>query len=237
MPYRKKGTRSVRRRRPVGRVSSVKYVKRVARREVNKAIETKQKQNIATSFYDEFGGTASFGSVSYGGTAATFALGRNVLQGTTSSSRVGTKIRVLGLSFYFLLQQGSGNFDDVRILVYTPYKGALTGANRAANVSDLLSTYSGSTTQYLMPVNTDKFKVYYDRVFRLEQHAADGSTSASVPGMKVVRKHINIMRNLTYNYDESTPQNDFYITMISNSAVAPNPGAVAGYIKYWWKDA
>lgn len=106
----------------------------------------------------------------------------------------------------------------------------------ASFVQSVLSGAPSGATQWLQPVDTDRFEVLLDKVYYLKNTAVDGSSSASAVSTRFLRKFIPINKKIQWD-DSGQINNDVYVIAISDSAAVPNPGAVAGYIRVYYKDA
>lgn len=236
MPFKRRGfkRRGFKRRPLVSR----KYISRVAQKVVNRNIETKEKKYSYDSVgIDPIGGSAvSLGSVSYGGSAVIAGLVRGVTAGTGEGSRLGHQLTLRGVYINLAVQCASGSeTNNFRLLVIRP-KGQISTTSTAALVQQVLSNATSSSTQWLNPVDTDFFKVYYDKMAFIKPTDITGTGSVS---QRFFKKFIKFPKGMVMKWNEadSQPFRDLYILAISDSAAVSHPGAIAGFVRLYFKDA
>lgn len=240
MPYRRGGYR----KKSYGRKSyrrgiGYKKVARIAQAVVNKNIETKEitYQYNAVGIDPVIGGAASFASCSYGSGAIVAQLTRGITTGVGDGNRVGNEIELRGVYLNMAIQCASGSeSNNFRIIVIRP-KGQFSTSSTAALVQSIFNNAGSSSTQWLNPIDTDAFKVYYDRKFWIMPKDINATGNVSE---KFVTKFLKFGKRgikMTWNISNSQPFRDIWVVAISDSTAVSHPGAVAGFIKIYYKDA
>jgi len=206
-------------------------IRRMIKSEVLRSQETKE----TTYSYNGIGGI-SFNSVSYGSSAASCGLFGAITQGTQASQRIGDRIYARGVNIRLALQPGDAS-NNLRFIVFRAKTGVVTQPGVTGTfVQTLLSGVGSSNIQWLQPVDTDRFVVYYDKTFNLRQMPLDGSSTATVFQTKFFNKFIKINRPM--QWDRSAVMNDdIYMVAISDSVAIQHPGAIAGFVRVYFKDA
>jgi len=206
-------------------------IRRMIKSEVLRSQETKETTYSSTGI-----GGISFSSVSYGSSSASCGLFGAIVQGTAASNRIGDRIYARGVNIRLALQAGDP-YNNLRFIVFRAKTGTVIQPGLTGTfVQSLLSGVGSSGTQWLQPVDTDRFVVYYDKTFNLKFMPLDGSTGTSIPQTKFFNKFIKVNRPM--QWDRSGSMNDdVYMVAISDSAGVPNPGAIAGFVRVYFKDA
>lgn len=221
-----KGRRTYRRKR-----TFQKAVKAV----IKKTIETKEKfyPNTAVG-----GGGMSFYSIGYGGASSITTLCSGITQGVAGNQRVGRSIFLRGIYIWFPIGPGDSQ-NYVRIIVARPKGGSVNASTNVATAAiDLLSGATSSGTQFLNPIDTDKYQVYYDKCVFVHKQPLDGNSSTTVEPIKWIRKYIKINRKIEYLDDTSSNcVEDIWMYGISDSSAVTHPGAIAGFVKLYYQDA
>lgn len=181
--------------------------------------------------------SVSLASVGFGSSAIAPVLCNGITQGTGDSNRIGNNIRLIGIKFQFAVQPGD-NTNYFRLLILRPkneiYNFPTGGSTLVQNI---LSGTASSATQWLAPVDTDRYQVFYDKRAYLDYGAVDGSTSTTVPKrIKFFERFIKLNTSVQWDF-EGNIMRDFLLLAISDSTIAPNPGVVAGYLKLYYTDA
>lgn len=228
---RRRNARRVRRPRRYRKASRAKSVARIAKAIFNRAVETKEVRYSYTSV-----GGANFSSVSYGSGAVVAGLYGALANGTGQANRIGNAIMARGVRIWFPLQPGD-NINNLRFIAVSAKSGApVQPSSVALFLQSVLSNGSAGSTQWTYPVDTNRYKVHFDRTFYLRFNPVDGSTATSTPQTKFLKAFIRLKRRIFWD-DTNTVNNDVYLIAISDSAVAPNPGAIGGFINAYFKDA
>lgn len=224
MVYRRKTYRKapVRKRPAVKPSASVRsYVDKA----ISRSVETKKKVLEYTSL--------GLSSVTSGGSA--IFLMTPITQGVGSSERIGDSIHLKGIRWYFPIQNGDSN-NSFRFLLLQAKRGYPSTGSTTQVISDVFSSLTGMW----QPVNTDKYKVITDKVIRLRTTPLDGTSATVIPDTKVIQGYSNLNRKFDYEYDSLAaavrPTSELLMVAISDSVVAPNPGAIGGWIKLYFKD-
>lgn len=223
MPYKKKAVkrRAARRRNGRSIAKLTKMVKRM-RPEVK---EITYQYNALPQ--------ASFASVSYGSGAAMSGLGVGITQGTSDSQRVGNSVRLIGIQLDFAVQ-GADIFNNFRLML-VKHKTRTTAVG-ATLISQILSGASSSGTQWLQPIDTDSYYVYYDkRAFLKVVDSGLPSPNEAVRPIRYFRKFFKTRSILQWDKSGNLI-NDYIIAAISDSVAAEHPGAIAGFVKLFYTD-
>lgn len=211
---------------------------RIARRVVNKNLELKERfyTYLAVGVDPIGGGALSFNSVSYGTAAIITQLCRGINRGTNDGERIGHKIKVKGVYFFFdVVAATPSEVNQFRLLVIRP-KGQFSTTSVAALTQQIFSNNGSSVYQWAMPVDTDFFDVYYDKKVSLESFDSGGT---GYQKHYHIKKLIKFPKGMQMQWAESDvqPFRDIFLVAISDSAVVAHPGAVAGYVKVYFTDA
>lgn len=223
---RRKFTRSSRKRKP--------SVKRIVRKEISKAIETKE------ATFDHSGtGMSSIGNGGVGNAVTLFGHAANIAQGTADGQRIGNQITMRGIRYYFPIQNAVGErINHVRVLYVMPHRYFPDSGTAATITSDVFGTASWNM---FSPVNTDKYKVLLDKFLYFRNVSNAGSTADSNPETKLIKGFLKINKKIQYDYEgisgATRPDQEVYLLAISDSTAIPNPGALGGYSRVFYKDA
>lgn len=208
-------------------------VKKIVRKELSKAIETKE----ATFDFSTMG----LNSIGTGGatTAPLFGHLANIPTGTLDGQRVGNQIILRGLRYYFPIQNAVGDrINHVRLCYvmpkrYYPVSGTIT--------EFLRDCFGDSAWNMYSPINTDKYTVYVDRMIYLRNVANDGSSANANPDTKLLKGFFKINKKIQYDFEGITqvirPDQELYCFAISDSTAIPNAGAIGGFSRVFYKDA
>lgn len=206
------------------------YVSRVVKRTVDRMSETKE----GFYTYSNCGGNAAdFSSFGYGAASACASLVAGITAGTGSGQRIGRQIFVRGVQVSFMMQPGD-SYNNIRFVLVRP-RGQADLTNNAVFVQQVLSGVSSSGTQWANPVDTDIYQVLWDRMFTMRKLPLDGNSSNTVNQNKLIRKYIKINQKFTFDTSASNLR-DLWLIGISDSAAIAHPGAIAGFVKVWFKD-
>jgi len=233
MARRRYGRRRVKRSRRFRKTSSKKGIARIAKAVFNRGVETKESRYAYTSVGTT---SANFSSVSYGaGSIVTGCFG-GITNGTGQNNRIGNSIIARGIRIYMPLAPGDNN-NCLRFIVVSPKSGApIFPSSTASFVQSVLSNGGSGSTQWTFPVDTQRYRVHYDKTFYLRMLPVDGSTATQAPVIKFLKIFIKVNRKMFWD-DTNTMNNDVYLVAISDSFTAPNPGAIGGFVNCYFKDA
>lgn len=231
MRYGRRRRSSGRRPRPYRKTYRKKTIARVAKSVFNRYVETKEVRYTHSNV-----GSVNFSTISYGSGAVIAGLFGAISQGTGQSTRVGNKVTARGIRVYFPLS-AADTTNNLRFIVVsakggTPIQPSLT----ASFVSLVLSQASSGTTQWSAPVDTNRFRVHYDKTFFLTFDPVDGSGTSVKPRIKFMKFFIKCHRTIFWD-DGGNINNDYYMIGISDSGTIPNPGAIGGFVNVYYKDA
>lgn len=211
-----------------------KTVARIAKKTVNRMAETKEVIYYNTAVG---GGATSFYSIGYGSSSSVATLCAGIAQGTAGNQRIGRRIYLRGMKVWFPFVAGDAS-NYVRFIVASPKGGNVNSGSAVSSViSDLLSGAGSSGTQYLSPVDTDKWQVHFDRCMWLHKVPLDGSSTTTTEPVKWVRKWIRINRKVEYlDNTNANCVRDVWMFGISDSGGITHPGAASGFVKMYFKD-
>jgi len=232
MVYRKKyGRKRVKTSRRYRKGSSSKRIARVAKSVFNRYVETKEVRYTHSNV-----GSSNFSTVSYGSGAVVAGLFGAIAQGVGQATRIGNKVVARGVRIFFPLS-AADTTNNLRIIIVSAKGGTPIQPSLTANfVSLVLSQASSGTTQWTAPVDTNRFRVHFDRSYFLTFDPTDGSTTAVKPRIKFMKTFVKVNRTILWD-DGGNINNDIYMIAISDSAAIPNPGAIGGFVNVYYKDA
>lgn len=236
MPTYKKKQKSF--RRPKIDRPLMKKIENIVRYQLDKKLETKEKRYAYDSVgIDPIGGAAvSLGSISYGSSTIIAQLCRGITAGTGEGQRIGHEINLRGCYINLAVQCASGTeSNNVRIAVIRP-KGTFTTTSVAALSQQIFSNQASSSTQWLNPIDTDFFDVYYDKQVWIKPSDIGAVGNVSEKFFKTFLKFGKNGMRMKWNEADSQPQRDLFVVAISDSITVSHPGAVAGFIRLYYKD-
>ena len=151
-------------------------------------------------------------------------------QGVSDDTRIGDQLTAKGVRLA-LTFQCTDTFNDFRILMVTARKQGIRyqPSSVASFVQNLLSGAVSAGTQWVAAVDTERFKVYYDKILHLKRSAIDGSSSTTIPESQSVIKTVKLNKKIKFD-EEGQITNDLYLIMLSDSGAVSHPGAIAGYV-------
>lgn len=200
-------------------------VKKMVIREINKTQETKEITHTHA--------TMGFGSISEN----TYYLVRPIAQGTADNQRIGNQIYVRGFRYYLPIMNGD-TYNHFRLMFLMPHKSV----NPSASTTQLIQDIFGSPSYNMFsPVNTDKFRVLRDHFITLKVSPETGTSSVTIPETRLLKGFVKINKKFQFEYDAATasqyPTSEIIAVAFSDSAVLPNPGAIGGWVRLYYKDA
>lgn len=215
--------------------NQAKAVRAIANSVVTRRAESKEKISLYSSVSAYIGGgSVSFASVSYGTGTIVAGLTNNITQGAGDSQRIGDRIQVKKVEICFPVAGGDArNF--LRFMLISN-KAQCDKSSLASAVTQIMSNQSSSGTQYSAPVDNDTYTVHWDKMVRLQQADVAGVATNEI---KLVKKTIVFPKGgfkAQWDLNLSEPNKELILLAISDSALAPNPGAIAGYVKVTFKD-
>lgn len=219
------------RRSRVGRARRYKKktstsLRRTVTRIVNRQIETKE-------FRQSY---SPYASVSYGNSSVVTGIFGAINPGVSQAQRIGNRLKATGVRIYFPISAGD-TINTLRFMVVSPKAGTTVQPNAPGNfVAQVLSGAASSGVQYASPIDTSRFHVHLDRTFFLTYDPVDGSTANVKPRIKYFKSFIKINRTIFWD-NSGVINNDVYFVAISDSQIAPHPGAIAGFYTAYFKDA
>lgn len=234
MAYRRRYRRSYRRRGGRFRRAKAKRFARRVKRIANAASETKHLDNTTDL-------NVTFGSVSTTWQESAF---EHISQNTSGSGRIGTKIAIKSLWIEGIFAQGSSGtaaddmYNILRIVIALwrqPEAGETPFQSQSVTVPTLNDPIvKGDDTCHGM------IKKYYDKTFRLESNGVErASGDGYVPKLYKFKYYKRFKKPIIMRWPGSngtTPSCRLILSMISDSAIIPNPGFLSGFWRMTWKD-
>lgn len=189
--------------------------------------------------------------VSYDNGTKIAALCSSIPQGVGDSNRVGSKITLRGVHIDLIGQIKDGltsfnTYQQLRLLLISPKRHGplLGGAPDAQTFSQRLFTNVSGELQWAAPVDTDNFRVLYDKRVYLTWKptvSAAQNLSYSAPSVRRFRKFVRFNKTIQWPIGSSIlAQNDVYLVAISDDGESANtgsPGFVAGFVNIYYTDA
>lgn len=204
-------------------------VRAIVRQELNKKIETKEIEYDHTDIAGY-----SLADVSYGTSSFVSRPLDGITQGVGDAQRIGTKITLRGMYFRFALQSKTA-YANFRLMVVTPKGDKIEESTTSAFIQQLLSNTASSATQYLAPVDTDLYKVHYDKYMLLREEY-NGTTA--YPMTRFATRFLKFNKPITYVPGSTSALNQIFFVAISDNATSLSyPGAVAGFLRLYYQDA
>lgn len=204
-------------------------VGKVATAAAKKVFRAETEQKYIEYQYTSINGT-SLASIGYG-PANQAALLSGIAQGTSMSQRVGQKIILEKIDFQFPFQNGDPT-NYVRFLLVTAIRGD-SGLTGAALTADIFSGQAAAVSQHGAAVDKTRWRVLYDRLLYLPNI---GNFAGNIPSSRTIKKTIRLNKRIQWDRTNAI-DNDIYMVAISDSGAAPNPGAVSGYMRLYFRDA
>lgn len=160
----------------------------------------------------------------------------NPSQSTTSTGRIGRKIKITKIRFSgCVIAGGQSNLgtDDkynvVRLCLATWKKG-ITLTPFATNSIGIGTPLDRDTYQLLG-------KVYYDKTLIMNTAGRDSTGYLPTIRKWSMKKKF---KNLVINYADETAtywDKQLFFSVATDSGLAPSPGFIAGTMRVWWEDA
>lgn len=217
-------------------------IKSEVKKALNSTIERKERRYLHTAVGGSNGNStgatitsSSFASVSYGSGAIVASLCAGIGFGTGEGQRTGTRIQLNSINVNLNVQNGDDT-NYFRLMLVRPR--ANHDLSSVANfVTQLMTNNSSSGTQYGMPIDTNNFTIYMDKLVYLHRFPLTGTDATGALMNHSFKKFFKL--NTPVEYDQTTgyPDRDFFLVAISDSAAVANPGAVSGFVKLTYTDA
>lgn len=204
-------------------------IKSLIRKTINSNVETKE-LSLAHNTIASLDSIPSTGGASY--------LLSNIVVGATRATRIGNQIDFRGIRFYLPIQNAiSDTINHIRIMMVTA-KRSFPNTTTNGLFSDVFGTASWNMH---LPINVDKYTVLYDKFLSLRASSYSGTTSAVVPETRLIKGYVKVNKRVNYEFDtiigSDRPTTDVLLLAVSDSSAIPNPGALGGYVKLYYKDA
>lgn len=208
--------------KPKKKVATIAYVNRA----IHKNIENK---------FDYGALNATFASVGNTWTELAFGL---VNRGTEVRQRIGNSITVKSIQLEMVIVGGAVNSvaDDARNtirMVLASWDGA---SNAPLGTATWNMNYPIRST--LGPTGSSMLKKYYDKYITLTSPGPDDT--GYIPGMRKVSYYKYFKKGYKMDFADATadyPDKRLILSMISDSALVPNPGVTNGYFVITYEDA
>ncbi|AFS65304.1 putative structural protein [Dragonfly cyclicusvirus] len=178
--------------------------------------------------------TASLASVSFGSGAAMSTLASGITQGTGRSQRVGNMVRVIGIQIRLAIS-GADSTNNFRIMLVKPKSSPFNTGS--ALIQNILSGTPSGTTQWLAPIDTDRYHVLFDKMKFFRTMPLDGNSSSTTLPVWIFKKFIKTRSTIQWDAENNPDPRDWILAAISDSNLVPNPGAIAGHVKLYYTDA
>lgn len=215
-----------------------KNIKKYVNKRLHETIELKHRiyQYNAIGYNVTGGAVEDFSSISYGSGCCIAGLASGIANNTGDGQRIGDTLTIKGVQIRLAFQPGD-NQNYIRLLLVSPIKQC-DRTSRSAFLQQLMSNQASSATQWAGSVDTTNYKVYMDKQFYIHYMPSDGANATQIPMNHFVKKFFKINKKITWDVANGTvPQRELYLVAISDSTIAANPGAVAGFVKLWYTDA
>lgn len=171
----------------------------------------------------------------------------NIVQGMDINARIGRKISVLGVYLDGLLQGGfsGGAADDaynvVRILL-TTCRGLTAAPMQTMGATLDCPIKAKGRAEALEPINDRDIlrSVLYDKQYILNAKMVDTDGTGYVGGPRRVRISHTFKRPLSVTWGTSgtnSPSVSLWLSMLSDSTIAPSPGFIYGTLKVIFVDS
>lgn len=184
-------------------------------------------------------GAGDFTSVSYGSTAVAAGLCASILSGTGAGARIGLKIRLKGVYVNLAIQPGDDT-NYIRFLLVSPKPGAnkIDYSSTSAFVQQCLSDYGSAASQVIAPVDTDLFKVHFDKKYYMRFVPKDGNSGTTLASNRFLKKFIRFNRTIWWDESNSgLPTSDVFLVATSDSAAVGNPGTQMANVDVFYTDS
>lgn len=228
----------VKRRRKTPKKITVRAVRKIAQKVVNRQIEVKEKiyQSISIGIGPVSGAGVSFASTSYDSSASVAQLCRGITNGTGEGERIGHKIKLLGVYIRATMSCASTTEpSNYRLMLVRP-KGTYSTTSLSSFMLQLTSNVTTGSTQYIQPIDTDIWQVIWDKTWFMKPFS---TFDANYLQNYNIKKFFKFGRGLDMQWSEanSQPMKDLFLVAVSDSLLAPNPGWLAGQVKLYYTDA
>lgn len=219
----------VRRGQPL-KPSQKRQVAQIAKKAVRKEAETKEKDLTYTAL--------GLSSIGYGSASSVLYMANQIASGSADGQRVGNKILIQNIRFQFAIMPGDTT-NWFRLIFVIPKTGVDYNAT-VTNVAENVLGLASSATQWMGLIDTDRYRVLYDKMIFLE-YVPDAGSSAAVHGQgKILKGNIKLNKEIEYAYSSASAAtyatNDVLMLAISDSGAVSHPGAVAGNLRIYYKD-
>lgn len=212
-----------------GRKRKTTSVKRLTRMVKSMRPEVKEK----VYQYTDVNGT-SYNNISYGSSTPNSLLCGGISQGVADGQRIGDKIKLIGIKVHFAFTHANADlYNNIRWLLIRPK----TDRNSVGGTltQNIFSGAASGGTQWCSPVDTDRYRVLYDKSYNLYNRPNDGSTTTTIQPTRFFKKFFKVRANMQWDAEGNLTR-DYILLAISDSAASPHPGVVAGHVKLYYVD-
>lgn len=218
-----------------------KVIRKVAQEVFNNSTETKEKRYDYTAVgIDPVGGGAlSYASVSFGTGTIIAQLCRGITQGTSDSTRIGDQITLKGVYINMPVQCASGTEANYFRMALIRPKGQYTNTSVSALAQQIFMGTASSSTQWASPIDTDYFHIYWDKkVFIKPTDITAVGSPSNMFFTKFIKFGNKYKKGLKIQWDQQNaqPARDLFLVAISDSSLVSHPGAIAGFVRLYFKD-
>lgn len=214
-------------------------VAQIAKKVVERWSETKEKIYKYDSMPQYIGGgTVSFNSVGYGGSAILAGLLTGINQGAGDAAMIGNRLKVMNVRVHFVLQNGDVS-NNIRLMLVSNKKQC-DKSTAAAALTQILSNAGSSADQFGMCIDTDTYKVHFDKTFVLRTwNTISLGAAIALNEDRVFTKSISFKDGFITEWDQNReePNRELILVAISDSAAIGHPGVIAGFVKVSFKDS
>lgn len=182
------------------------------------------------------GGSASFSSISYGGSGVISSLCRGITLGVNLTGRVGNQIRLKKIRLE-LAVQNADSYNYLRFFIIKN-KGRFTTTSNAALMQSMLAGTPSGGGQWISLIDWRYWEIVWDEKMVLRSLDLDGANAVIEP--KIVSKVISFPGagvKIQWDAQDAAPVEDYFLCAISDSAAISHPGATAGYVALYYTDA
>jgi len=243
MAYKKRYKKSYRRRyRRNG--TSEKKIKRIAQKVINHNLELKEKiwSFGAVGYNNPTTTTESFTGIGYGTLSKICRFGAALAQGYADGEYTGNEFRIKGIHVRFSIGDpllSTYATPAIRFIMFRPISQSPNWNTNGDFIKQLLSNTNSGGTQYLGPVDTDFFKVYWDKTMFIPIHYNPVSAGSVSYTPKILNKFLKFPgKGFKVQWDQTgfDTSQDVYLAAISSIGANPYVNVIAGQVKMYYTD-
>lgn len=245
----RKGRKYIRRARKGGKSLIAKIAKKVAKKVMNRSVETKQSYLEPTSAGFNTQASQNFSVLPNITQTSMYQLCPTVSLGTDSQSRTGNKLTPKGLYVKGHIYGDWANIVGNNSSFQTIYVRIMAISDKQNNVDSLAYGQFGTSKDVLLnkgatatnfifndqtslyrPINTNRFTVYYDKVIKLSMYSANLGTALIDQQYGLRRFGFKIPMREVWKFDDSNsrPSNISMPNLVIGYCPADNRNITAG---------